>query len=517
MEKKKQILLAIVGVFVVIVGVIGFTYAFWNKTFQQTDQNIVNTDCFDIAFAEGDAIQLNKAYPMLDAEGKALTPYTFTLTNKCASYSKYQINLENINTTTLKEEYLKLQINPTSEKGNLGLLTSFSSVDPTYDNATSARNIYEGYLDQNAEMSFELRLWMDENVTAEQTDSMNKSYAGKISIITSYATEIQKPTLIETVKAITPVTTGTGIYEVTHEDADITYTDDVTAINNLKMTELRYSGKDPDNYVTFNNELWRIIGLVNTPEGQRVKLIRNESIGSFSWDSSDSVNSGNGVNEWSQADLMELLNHGAYYNRTTGTCYNGVNNATTSCDFSSTGLTSEAKSMIDTITWNTGTNGSNDFTSSSNGLVRHFYNYERSNNTGKVCSSGSYCNDTVTRTTTWTGEVGLMYPSDYGYATSGGSTTDRSSCLAKELYNWKDSSVSDCKNNDWLYTKTNQMTLIPRDYSTNASHVFVVFTGYVSNGYASNVQSSRPSIYLKSSIKVTSGKGTASSPYTLGM
>ena len=35
-------------------------------------------------------------------------------------------------------------------------------------------------------------------------------------------------------------------------------------------------GANPNNYVKFNNELWRIIGLVNTPEGQRVKIIRND-------------------------------------------------------------------------------------------------------------------------------------------------------------------------------------------------------------------------------------------------
>ena len=72
----------------------------------------------------------------------------------------------------------------------------------------------------------------------------------------------------------------------------------MTAINNLKQTELRYAGANPDNYVKFNNELWRIIGLVNTPEGQRVKIIRDGNIGGYSWDSSDlSINSGAGVNE----------------------------------------------------------------------------------------------------------------------------------------------------------------------------------------------------------------------------
>ena len=45
-----------------------------------------------------------------------------------------------------------------------------------------------------------------------------------------------------------------------------------------------------------------------------------------------------------------------------------------------------------------------------------FYGYERGTTTGKQCTSGSLCNDTVTRTTSWTGQIGLMYPSDYGYS-----------------------------------------------------------------------------------------------------
>jgi hypothetical protein len=74
----------------------------------------------------------------------------------------------------------------------------------------------------------------------------------------------------------------------------------------------------------------------------RLKLIRNDSIGNYSWDTSAStVNSGYGINEWSQADLMKLLNPGyetntdlnnsgssitvnnsLYWTKGSGTCYN---------------------------------------------------------------------------------------------------------------------------------------------------------------------------------------------------
>ena len=69
--------------------------------------------------------------------------------------------------------------------------------------------------------------------------------------------------------------------------------------DNRPDQNIRYYGSDPNNYVKFNNELWRIIGVF----GNNVKLVRSESLGDLSWDSSESsVNGGFGVNEWSQAD-----------------------------------------------------------------------------------------------------------------------------------------------------------------------------------------------------------------------
>ena len=80
--------------------------------------------------------------------------------------------------------------------------------------------------------------------------------------------------------------------------------------------------------------------------------------------------------------MMILLNHGPYYNRTSGTCYNEYNNSTKDCDFSSTGLLKESKNMIDTITWNTGSSGTLSYKSINTNMS---YSLERSNNTGKIC------------------------------------------------------------------------------------------------------------------------------------
>ena len=264
------------------------------------------------------------------------------------------------------------------------------------------------------------------------------------------------------------------------EDA---YTNNTTTLAYDEANNLRYIGADPNNYVLFNDELWRIIGVFSEDthgvSGQKlIKIIRSESLGSIAWDSGN-------VNDWSTASLQTTLN---------GDYLNG------SGSYASTGIKSDtARNMIATVTWKLGGSSTyNDVTPSM------FYERER----GTTVYSG--------RPTTWSGKVALMYPSDYGYATSGGSTTNRDACLAKELYNWDSSSFSDCKNNDWLYdSSTIQWTLTPR--SSSSYYVFSVSNaGYVYyTGNALNSRGVRPSVYLTSNVKILGGDGTSNSPYTL--
>ena len=321
---------------------------------------------------------------------------------------------------------------------------------------------------------------------------------------------------------------------------DITLSDYIKSLamyNSYDLTideaggNIRYIGVNPNNYVSVDGELWRIIGVMkNIDDGtgnknDRVKLIRNESIGEYSWDSSDAtINDGKGINEWSQADLMNLLNPGyenrtlngsLYWNNQSGWCSGTSMYSKKTCDFTSTGIKDKLKILIGNAVWNTGSNGS-DY-SWNNIITSKFYELERSANNGKICSSGTSCNDTVVRTTTWTGKVGLMYPSDYGYATSGGSTIDRAACLNKVLYKWSDSNVSDCKNNDWLYdSSSSQWTISPFAYSSYASNVFIVYSrGYVSSYSASINNEVRPVVYLTSNVKIASGTGSQDNPFIL--
>ena len=158
--------------------------------------------------------------------------------------------------------------------------------------------------------------------------------------------------------------------------------------------------------------------------------------------------------------------------------------------------------MISNAKWNLG--GTAKFTSSSNGLTSHWYGYER----GTTVYTG--------RPTEWTGQIGLMYPSDYGYATSGGSTTNRDMCLTTELNSWDSSSYSDCKNNDWLYKSRNvQWTLTPRSAYSNS--VFRVYSSVYSDYADSTNYAVSPALYLSSNVRISGGTGEESNPFTLSL
>ena len=288
--------------------------------------------------------------------------------------------------------------------------------------------------------------------------------------------------------------------------------------DNTVDANIRYYGSNPNNYVSFNNELWRIIGVF----GNNVKLIRNEKLGELSWDSSESsVNDGYGINQWGEskdtsgntyegADLKVYLNK-MYYGGTSVTCYNGTDNQITTCPTNT--LDETSKSLIDNHTWNTGApNDSILYNSTTQSYdTVEFYKAERVTTNGKLCSSGTGCNDTVTRTTEWPGYIALPYVTDWAYASS------ENDCNTKI----DQSSTYKCKNNNWMHhgSKWNDgmWVLSPSDYADGTRMWRVRGDGCStgSDGYAANPLSVFPTIYLKSDILIESGTGTSSDPYIL--
>jgi len=304
---------------------------------------------------------------------------------------------------------------------------------------------------------------------------------------------------------------------------------------------IRFAGSDIEvkNYVEFGNkdELWRIIGLfeVETANGEKeklIKIVRNESIGGYSYDSSaNNVNTGLGVNEWSQADLMTELKE-YYLNQESGYCCASgklevcnESSGAVVCDFSETtidvkGINSTYRSMVESVVWNLGAVGYGEYYMPASQV----YEFERvieigenGEGTGKICASSSWCNDTVTRTLEWTGKIGLIYLSDYLYA-----STDENCRI--DIFNgidWDNSDFSNvsCGKNNWLHVSNDSYiywTITPMIDSTYARRLWLI------NPYGMNMAfpdaglnyEVRPSLYLKSDVLI-SGEGSISNPYKL--
>ena len=301
-----------------------------------------------------------------------------------------------------------------------------------------------------------------------------------------------------------------GIKAVEYINGLYEYDGDGLKIDNTPDENMRYYGSNPNNYVRFNNELWRIIGVF----GNNVKLVRSEKLGDLSWDSSESsVNGGLGINQWGEstdadgneysgADLQVYLNKMYYGGDTTITCYGSANNGTTTCP---TGTIDEtSKSLIDNHIWNT---GAIEYNTRTDTLA--FYNAERGTKTGKTCKDGTYCNDLIIRTTKWTGYIGLPYITDWAYASS--------ESVCETNMEAKDSSNNYiCKNNNWMQRGSDTWYLSPDVSYGNARDAWrVVGDDIASSRFASVPHAVAPSTYLKSNVIIESGKGSSTNPYIL--
>ena len=292
------------------------------------------------------------------------------------------------------------------------------------------------------------------------------------------------------------VDTNTDVRIVQRADSSSSYPIATITFNLQKATSTesmdtgyRYEGKNPNNYIWFNNELWRIIGVFDEAShgvsGQNlVKIIRANSIGGLAWNNSI-------TNDWTQASLMNLLNS-AYLNSENGTggeyCYGY--NVPANCDYTETGINDTYRPMIENVTWYLGGHSTYGATADA------FYGYERSNT---VYSGNS---------TSTEGYIGLMYPSDYGYSVLA------SSCARTN--NLGDYDSTTCAGQSWLYGQGYEWTIT--HYS---SFMFLAFhlnvygeldgPTNVPYGYAV-----RPVLYLDSSVYVVDGNGSMSDPYIIG-
>ena len=306
-----------------------------------------------------------------------------------------------------------------------------------------------------------------------------------------------------------PFVIGDAVEEPSGKSFDTVFAKNNTDIFN--ENGIRYEGADPNNYICLDNKtsgtcsssslLFRIIGLFDedtSSDGTNssgtkklLKVIDTNNYGGTSgkyWNSAD-------TNNWSTSSLKTELN-GTYLTTLLGT----------------SNVNSKLDTAIVSSKWHLGGSSDDNYeTLTAEGI------YTEERNTSAIYSgnpSSIYA------------KVGLMYPSDYGYATVGGTTTNKSSCRAKELRNWGGSSYSDCKNNDWLFTSqsgfVNNGEWLLSPFSSHSSFAAsLTSTGLVNlNGpYTGRfLFAVRPTFYLDSSVLkiVGTGDGTKDNAYRVG-
>ncbi len=206
----------------------------------------------------------------------------------------------------------------------------------------------------------------------------------------------------------------------------------------------RFEGPDPNNYVRFNNEQWRIIGVFNveTEDGpeQLIKIIRTKSEAK-AWDETYSK-------DWERpATLNNYLNN-TYLN------------------------TISEIDKIASVKWNIGPS------------------------TSYKSTETVYTDETRIKTTN-NYKVGLMSLSDYGYA-----TLNNTCYRTKTIDNYNNTGCSD---KDWIYDSNETWTLTPNEGSSNVHYVNK--GGQAPYNIANPGFNTRPTVYLKSYVSLTVGSG----------
>lgn len=486
---KRKVFITIFSVLLIAILVIGVTYAL--EIFSDTSSdNSIKIGKISMNYTEtSNVIDITNALPMTDEVGKRQSNYfEFSITSNAETNSNdsagikipYSLIVEPrvvdsdkdaLGNNEIKVYMTKVVNGVEEEVVDSVLISDLTAVDSNF-NLYSGENTHKNGAGAIT-TKYRLRAWIDYNVDTSTWDSEARKKQYKFAVNVN-ATAEHGPIVKGVDMLIANVGKG-GLVTDSHPS-----TKQLAA-----TTSYVYTGKDPDNYVNFNGEVWRIIGVFDVDDGtgnleKRIKLVNKNALTS-SWNSDAS-------NDWTKSSLITLLNSGDYFKRTGA--------------YSSNGLSVEAKDLIDNAKWYLG--GVANINTST---VATYYSSERNN----TVYSG--------RPTFWTGKVGILYPSDYGYATSGGTTTDRNACLSSLFKDWNSSSISNCKDNDWLYDSSNNQWTLMSSSANSYGVTYINSNGalVINNAGPTYSYSISPVVYLKNDVKIVGGSGLESSPYQLSL
>ena len=477
-QNKLVLIMFIIAILLIITGV---TYSFYKIKLEGQKTHFVSSDLISFTYKESEnKIAITNMTPVSNTDGKKSNYFEFSVSSNLVKDMSvdYEISILKTSTTnSFNESDIKAYL--TDENDN-------SLVEPVIiseleDNSkiTNAKTIYQNnftYNNSNEKQThtYRLRIWLKNDVDLSKYTTKTETENGTNVTLENHIFKFKvnvntyESGAANTLIALTDNKDNSGLYTITHEK------DSTLQIGtNEGITEYRYRGASPKNYVTFNNEVWRIIGVFPVDDGtgnieNRIKLIRNASVGTQLWNSTQ-VSSTSSYNNWTRATLKTYLNT---------TYYNTLSNI-------------DEQSMIGNAKYYLG-----GYTQSTGISKDMMYQYER-----KISGSNTYYYGT--NPNSWTGKIGLMYISDYGYAASDTCTSNLSS------YN-----DETCTSNNWLYNIKKNEWLLPQrsNYSGDVFNIdadgLVGFNSASNNNYAV-----RPTLYLKYNVQISSGDGTSSNPY----
>ena len=509
-NNKAKIYMIFSLVVLAIVVIVSGTYAYyvWTTSDSDTTKIVAGIGAATVTFDGGSDISANLR-PVSDKSKGIIKNISVKGDTEGLVFNMY-LDITSID-TDLKDESFRYELYKGDTKvkeGNFSDSYLISNTVTCTKNNTNHIVLLTNESISTSKTSYTLYIWIDGANYTNPKSMMNQTFSFKLHADGEGAV-LKRLTAAET---ITNVYMDAAKETVTNNSIIYNTAPSVSLMNDgLSGGNIRYYGASPNNYIYFNCsdysnqssstcETWRIIGVFNG----KVKLIRGSQIGKYSWDSSvRNVNYGWGFNDWSQADLMKLLNSGydsesvggsLYWNAQSGTCFSGRDNATVDCDFTSTGIKNdETRNMIAEVTYNLG--GWNDTKIYPNQI----YVYER----GRTVFSG--------RPTTWTGKIAVAYPSDYGYA------ADLNQCK-QTLVNYDNST---CTSNNWMKNIVtnnggNYGWLLTHRPDSSSSTWTVRREGLANNiSEASGGLGVVPVLSLSSELGIESGDGSSSNPYKL--
>ena len=482
---KEQVIKMVPALLVLFILIAVGTYAF-DKVDLLGVQNvgIVSNQETSLRLVEGNKDISISGTPMSDTDGKAQTTYyDFTVegTSNVAMDLKYYIYLSpKKDGNTVDSKYVKVYLTKVENNSETVVMnvTSIDSLGGFLPNkliSTQTFNFTTNTKTTNTS-TYRLRAWLSQdavlqeetNPIVDKTDDgvnisgMSDGYQFNIGVTTDYAYPLE-------------VGKG-GLEQITHT------IDNTLQVDSKFATEYRYRGGDSvvKNYVTFNNETWRIIGVIPTEDTNgnvenRIKIVKDTSIGNKKWNE-------NRTNNWVTATLNTYLNND-YYNT----------------------LTTDAKNMIGTAKYYLGGYNTSEITSDI------MWQYERKNDANRT---GYYYGTNPIMQNDANKKIAIMYASDYGYAASKECTSN--------LYDYDSvdvDSASCITTNNWL-DKSADTWLLPQN-SDISSLAFVVFSSGGVNYYdyanGGDEVAVRPVLSLSSNVKISGGEGTSQKPYMLSI